>query len=625
VKDQYVTSGGLTYRSLQDANINHTPASSPTWWVQLNSIELTTTYTETELPQLQYVQYADTLTLTHPNHRAAELKRQGSQFWTLKDFSVARSATPPANLHTTTTLIQTTDSTHDVQPWQWVVTSVDYNDVESLVGGVLSPPGPSFACQRAPDRTIGLACDAAANAKIYYWYAGKYSIWGYIGSSGSPQFLDDGKVPNYSEQPPKGTNPLIDQFVVDQNPAVATYFQQRLCFANQPSSPQRLLMSKTGRFHDFDYSNPQKKDDSIDFTVASRMYEEIRALIPLQQLVVLTANTEYVVDAGDQSLAFDNFQFVPIGYNGCSFVRPLVVGDSILYVTPTQGSVRELTFHGSDGWGSGDVSLTGNHLLSAGGRSISDWAFQKLPYSAAWCVRDDGSLISLTYDPSYKVTAWAHHYSSGDTFESVACIPEGSEDVLYAATNRGGTRNVERMTKRTALTDVKNGNFLDASVETTGGPAISGLGHLNGRSVYALRDGNVEGPFVVSGGSVTLSASGTKVFVGLAYNCEIEPLDVSVDPNDGQGDIGPDQKLVSSVIWEVDGTAGLMAGETFSDLIPWTPAMGYVAPASGLNSDIFVVPIDSSWNRYGRAVLRQSKPLPVSVLAVTRMIEVGGI
>jgi hypothetical protein len=58
-------------------------------------------------------------------------------------------------------------------------------------------------------------------------------------------------------------------------------------------------MSKTGRFSDFDYGIPQKKDDSIDLTVASRMYEEVRALLPLQQLVILTANTEYVVDAGD--------------------------------------------------------------------------------------------------------------------------------------------------------------------------------------------------------------------------------------------------------------------------------------------------------------------------------------
>jgi hypothetical protein len=624
VKDQYVTFSGLTYRALQNANTNHQPDTSPTWWSQQNNVELTTTYTDTELPRLQYVQYADTLTLTHPNHAPAELKRTSATAWVLSDFSTARSASVTSGIHTTTTLITTADDTHDVQPWQWVVTSVDYNDVESIVASVLAPS----ACQRAPDRTIGLACNAAANAKLYYWYAGKYSVWGYIGSSGTPQFVDDGKVPNYSEQPPLGLNPFIDQFLAPQNPAVATYFQQRQVFANQTSFPQKLRMSKTGYFHDFDYSNPQKKNDAIDFTVASRMYEEIRALIPLQQLVVLTANTEYAVDAGDQALAFDNFQLVPIGYNGCSWVRPLICSDSILYLPPAQSSVRELTFHGADGWGSGDVSLTANHLLSASGRTIVDWAFQKLPFSVAWCVRDDGSLISLTYDTSLKVMAWARHYSFGDSFESVASLPEGSEDVLYAAVNRGGSRNIERLAKRTAQTNIVDGNFLDASIEILSGPVgpvISGLSHLNGRQVYALRDGIVEGPFTVASGQITLSAQGSKIFVGLAYNCDIEPLDISVDPNDGQGDIGPDQKLVSSVIWEVDGTAGLMAGETFSDLIPWVAPMGYVTPAGGLANDLFVVPIDSSWNRYGRAVLRQSKPLPVSVLAVTRMVEVGGV
>jgi hypothetical protein len=583
--------------------------------VQIGS-DITTTYTEAELPKLQFAQYADTLRLTHPSHAPAALKRTGPTTWTLSDFSVVRTTPAPTGLAFFTAPITTADDTHQVKAWDWVVTAV-VGDQEGL-----PPTKISSTCQLAPDRPITLACNAVANAQLYYWYRGRYGIYGYLGSSLLPSFIDDGQVPNYSDRPPTQRDP----FASSENPAVSTYFQQREVFANQPSFPQRVQMSKTGRFSDFDYGIPQKKDDSIDLTVASRMYEEVRALLPLQQLVILTANTEYVVDAGDAPVSFDNFQLIPIGYNGSSWVRPLVVGDSILFVPPSGASVRELIFGGQNGWAGSEVSLAANHLLGAAGRSIVEWAFQRTPYSVGWALRDDGSLISVTYDPAFKVSAWAHHDSYASDFaESVASVPEGSEDVLYAIWNRAGVRSIERLAQRTNVTTASAGTFLDCATVTTGGPVVAGLSRLNGRTVYALRDGVVEGPFTVASGSITLAGSGTRIVVGLSYNCDVELLDLSIDPGDGGGDIGPDQKLVSSVIWEVDRTAGLTAGESFSDLIAWRAPMGYTMPAAGVAHELFVVPIDSSWNRAGKAVLRQSKPLPVSVLGVTRVVEVGGV
>lgn len=583
--------------------------------------DIVTTYTETELPQLQYSQYADTLRLTHPNHKPAALKRTGPTTWTLSDFTSVRTTPVPTSLQFLSTPVTVADSTHQVVPWDWVVTAVKRNAAGADEEGMPTAPI-SSTCQLAPDRPVTVGCAAMTGAELYYWYRGRYGIYGYLGSSLLPSFVDSGAVPNYSDKPPSQRDP----FENSEWPAVSAYFQQREVFANQPSFPQRVQFSRTGRFADFDYSIPQKKDDSIDLTVASRMYEEVRGLIPLQQLVILTASTEYVVDAGDAPVSFDNYQLIPIGYNGSSWVRPLVVGDSILYVPPTGASVRELVFGGQNGWSGSDISLAANHLLGAAGRSISEWAFQRIPYSVGWAVRDDGSLISFTYDVAYKVNAWAHHDSySGDIVESVVCIPEGKEDVLYAIWKRNGVRSIERLSSRFTVTDTSGGCFLDCSTVTTGGPVIGGLSRFNGRQVYAVRDGVLEGPFTVSGGSITLSASGTRIVVGLAYNSDVELLDLSVDPGDGGGDIGPDEKLVSKVIWEVDTTQGLSAGETFSDLSPWRAPLGFTMPTPGVAHDLFVVPINSSWNRGGRAVLRQTQPFPVSVLGVTRTVEVGGI
>lgn len=582
--------------------------------------EVVTPYVEADLFGLQYVQSGDTLTITHQGRLYAprELKRTGASTWTIGTFSTARSATVPGQPTFLQTPVTVADATHAVKSWDWVCTTV-MNDEESL------PSTPrSSICQLAPDRPVAIGVTTVPGASSYNWYRGRYGVYGYVGNSVSPSFVDDGQVPNYSDTPPNARNP----FANNEYPSVATYFQQRLVMANQPSFPQRVLTSQTGRLHNFDYSMPQKDDDSVDFTVSSRQYEEIRALVPLQQLVLLTANTEFIIDNGDKPITPSSTNLIPIGFNGSSWMRPLIVGDAILFVQAQQGNVRELVFGGNKGWGGSDVSLVANHLLASSNRTIVDWAVQRVPHPVVWAVRDDGILLSLTYSKDFEVRAWARHDTDG-VFESVCVVPEGSEEVVYVVVRRtvnGATvRYIERMATR-HVTQAYAGCFLDSSVWYNGVPAqtFGALGHLEGKAVMVLRDGVPEGPYTVTAGSITLSAPGTSVFIGLPYNADVELLDLAFDPTERR-DIHANQKLVARVIWECDRTAGLQAGETFSDLSPWVPPLGYQTPASGLANDQFVVPINSSWNRRGRAVLRQSMPLPVTVLAAVREVDVGGV
>jgi hypothetical protein len=278
----------------------------------------------------------------------------------------------------------------------------------------------------------------------------------------------------------------------------------------------------------------------------------------------------------------------------------------------------------SNGWGGDDVSLIAGHLLSGSNRTIVDWTYQRLPYSVVWAVRDDGVLLSLTYSRgTLTSTAWARHDTDG-SFESVCSVPEGNESALYAVVRRtiSGTdrRYIERMATRQVL-DVQLGCFLDASVWYSGAPAqdFGDLDHLEGKTVYALVDGVKQGPFTVAGGIVHLTSAGSSVFIGLPYFSDVELLDLTATSQE----IGPETKNVHSVCWEVDRTAGLQAGEDFANLVPWRPDVGDAFDATGLSNGKFVVPIGSSWNRGGRAVLRQADPLPVTVLGVTRDVELG--
>lgn len=617
-QDAYVTSAAVTYRSLQAGNVGHAPASSPTYWTPCSVLEVTTPYTEAQLARLQYVQSGDTLTIVHPSHEPRELKRLSASSWSLGTFSVVRLASPPASITFLTTLQQTDDPTHQARGWDWVVTSV-VNGEESLPSPVKSPPGTGLVVVAA-DRHVVLTCAAVAGATQYHWYRGRYGVWGYVGNSTTVYFMDEGQVPNYSDRPPTQRDP----FASSEYPAVATYHQQRLAFASQPSFPQRVVTSRVGAFKNFDYSLPQKDDDAIDFTVASRQYEEVRALVSLRHLLILTANTEFACDGGDRPLSPTNINLVPASSNGCSWLRPLVINNVVLYLQSQQASVREFSYDAKvAGWGGGDVSLAANHFLSASNRTIVDWTYQRLPHSVVWAVRDDGKLLSLTYARELEVAAWAQHDTDG-LFESVCSISEGAEDALYAVVRRtvGGVqhRYVERMATRQVLL-AELGCFLDASIWYDGVPAstFGDLGYIEGKQVLALVDGQVQGPFTVAGGTVTLTTPGSTVFIGLPYDADIELLDLDSSARE----MHAEEKNVSKVIWEVDRTAGLQAGESLTELVPWVAPLGYTMPASGVATEQFVVPVASSWNRGGRAALRQSYPLPVTVLGASRDVELG--
>ncbi len=154
-----------------------------------------------------------------------------------------------------------------------------------------------------------------------------------------------------------------------------------------------------------------------------------------------------------------------------------------------------------------------------------------------------------------------------------------------------------------------------AQYETT----IEGLEHLEGRSVMALADGSVCGPYTVASGVIDIAAAfpegAAYVVVGLSYTAELELLDLS----------GTKHKNVTSVTFEVVESRGLEVGENSDNTSPWkqrrvSDSYGPIAPAT----DMVKVGVSGSWNLHGRAYLKQTSPLFVTIYGITREVEVGG-
>jgi hypothetical protein len=133
--------------------------------------------------------------------------------------------------------------------------------------------------------------------------------------------------------------------------------------------------------------------------------------------------------------------------------------------------VRDLRRSIEQGFDSSDLTLFASHLVE--GYTIVDWAYRRSPHSVIWAVRDDGTLLGLTYLREQDIWGWHRHDTDG-AVENVCVVPEGTEDAVYLVVKRtvnGATkRYVERLTSRsiTKRTDVRDLVFCDASLAYDG-------------------------------------------------------------------------------------------------------------------------------------------------------------
>ena len=254
-------------------------------------------------------------------------------------------------------------------------------------------------------------------------------------------------------------------------PSAVCFHQQRLVFGGTQNQPNSFWMSRTGDYTDFGISSPMVADDTITFTLASMKMDQIQSFLPLQQLVVFTNGGQWAV-AGSSSEAMDATA-PPVaklqGFHGSSSLQSLPLGNSCLFMQSKAQNIRDLAYDwAANSYAATDLTIMAPHLFE--GYQITEWAYHQAPYSCAWCVRNDGTLLGLTYFKEQQVAGWHRHDTDG-SFESVCVVSEVAEDSLYAIVNRtvtGSTkRYIERMASR-VVTDVRDGFFVDSGLSVDG-------------------------------------------------------------------------------------------------------------------------------------------------------------
>ena len=315
------------------------------------------------------------------------------------------------------------------------------------------------------------------------------------------------------------------------------------------------------------------------------------------------------------------------GEHGASDVRPLKINNFGLFVTELGNEVRSLGYSFAENAFVGqDITTMSHHLLNF--NTIVDWTYQRDPYSCVWSVRDDGLLLGCTFFPEQQVNAWHWHDTLGDV-ESACCITENNQNVVYLIVKRtiGGTdkRYVERMAPRN-FNDPVDAFFVDCGLTYDGRvpnlPAsiFYGLEHLEGETVSILGDGIVFPQQIVQAGRITIDQDVLVCHIGLPYTSDFETLPLA----SMRSDIRDKQKLISVVSMIVDRSSGFEIGNDVDHLKPYKTRRteNYDYP-DALISEMIDISTPATWDKSGSICVRQTKPLPLSILAVIPQVQMG--
>jgi hypothetical protein len=295
-------------------------------------------------------------------------------------------------------------------------------------------------------------------------------------------------------------------------PSATAMAEGRLWFAGKG----KFYGSVSDSFFSFD-TELEGDSAAIAKTIAAGPTETIHWLMPLSRLIIGMVDDE-------MSIRSNSFGVVltPLNTNvkggssqGAAPIEPVVARNRGYFVQRSGNRLYELEYSpGQDSHESIDM-MTLNPTI--GNPGIVRIAITMQPDARIHLVMTDGTMRSVLFNRIDDVLAWTRTETDGD-IEDLVVLPEAGQDALYMVVSRTAGRFLEKFAPDDEAIGGTESRHTDAHVRyTSPGTSISGLAHLEGKTVHVWADGQYRSSHTVSSGAITVASSWTKVVVGLRH------------------------------------------------------------------------------------------------------------
>ncbi|MFP4477323.1 MAG: ubiquitin-activating E1 FCCH domain-containing protein [Desulfatibacillaceae bacterium] len=225
---------------------------------------------------------------------------------------------------------------------------------------------------------------------------------------------------------------------------------------------------------------------------------------------------------------------------------------------------------------------------------------------------NSATITGATRTDPVIVTAASHGFSDGATIEitGVAGMAELNGNTYTVASATADTFELAG-TDGTAFGAYASGGTAE-EVRTT----LSGLSHLEGKTLAVLADGAVRPRVTVSGGSVTLSSPAKKVHAGLPYSARLKTMRIEAGARAGTAQ-GRRIRAFRCVV-RLYRTLGALVGPDFSamDSIPFRSSAHTMDSPPSLFTGDREIEFRGGFSGELYVCLAHEDPLPFAVVAV---------
>lgn len=413
-------------------------------------------------------------------------------------------------------------------------------------------------------------------------------------------------------------------------PATITAHEDRFYYAGTAYQPTTIWASWVGDYETMMPSDTAESALNITFVKLDSPVQWIDSFTAF--LMGTLGEEAWVKGPQNKPITSDNIDSKIQGSVGsCQGPRPVRVESSIYHLQLQRRQIRKISYNfEQDGYLSADMSNWARHLTEPG---IVDMCYQKDPHQILWAWRADGKAAALSAYESEKVLAWSLIETDG-LIESMAVIPGGmgltaGEDQAWMVVKRtigGATKRYVEVLQNNTLPAARADYFMVDCGITYSGVAtatITGLSHLEGKSVAVLADGVPHPARTVTSGQITLLATATKVQVGLPYTMKIMPMRIEVADQSGvsQGRIKRFVDVVFRLYETIDHDDGPLYGrnDEDTDLMPIVLEDADRAKTSKM-VDVRV-PWPAGWDEEGQIYIEHSSPGPCTVGSIIYTVE----
>ena len=570
-------------------------------------------WSTSELFELNYAQFGDTVFIVHRNNPIVKIVRASASSFSVSLFTFEEDET-----------VTVSGANKTTQPF--------FKYANATISVTLS------AHATGASRTLTASADAFTSA-----YVGQYllvnnkqvKVTGYtsatvvtvtviedVGSNG-PHFI-------WAEQ-------LISS--VRGFPQAVTFHDNRLYFGGVRDKPASVIASRVGEYFNFDIGSAAA-DDAIDVTVAGDRVNEIRHLVSSRNLQVFTDGGEFFVPTSTDTSAVtpSNIIFMRQTPYGCNRAKPIIFDGATIYAQKNGQAIREYLYSDVEtAYASVSISILASQLINNPVDMTMITGSSTKPEQFAFFTNTDGTLALFHSIRSEKIAGWtAWSTRSGDKFTSITAVNENLFCVVERSLEGSTVYTLEKFAESDELT-------LDSSGVTTlnqqGAPKVNG-GSQSGSSLNV--DGYTSAPnpndiITIAGNSTeytiqTVNATASGFTLVLNQNLAATPSDNAVITI-VQGRLhNTPTHLTSTSVYAVDGTMALGTFTTSgSDTITLNEAhaagvnIGFdytpTLETMPIDKDISNGPLTGEIKRISRAVVDVSNTLNVALQAADKQAK----